>query len=191
MMATTLKQKFFLAAREGNLNEVAACFSRDESLVTARDSRGHTALHFAAEKNHHKVVEWLIDKGANKDAKTNSGHTPLCLAVINAAITSAGSLLSREADPNIKTNQGVPPLHFAIDDFEMLQLLLSTRRTDSNIRDFNMNTALHIASDRSREQAIQLLKRSGASIYVRNKQGITPVGVAKNDKIRKLLKKNG
>lgn len=39
-----------------------------------------TALHFAAQENHADVVNYLIDLGANIEAKSSIGRTPLHLA---------------------------------------------------------------------------------------------------------------
>ena len=36
-----------------------------------------TPLHNAAGEGNKEIVEWLIDKGADVNAKTNDGYTPL------------------------------------------------------------------------------------------------------------------
>jgi ankyrin repeat protein len=49
--------------------------------VDAKDSRGYTALHYAAMREEKALCELLIDHGADCDAHTNAGHnTPLHLA---------------------------------------------------------------------------------------------------------------
>jgi ankyrin repeat protein len=45
----------------------------------ARDRRGFTALHRAAERGHRDVVELLLAKGADRTAEAE-GHTPRSLA---------------------------------------------------------------------------------------------------------------
>ncbi|PNH07618.1 Palmitoyltransferase ZDHHC17 [Tetrabaena socialis] len=43
---------------------------------------GNTALHWASEKGHPKVVEMLLRAGADKEAENNEGETPLDLALL-------------------------------------------------------------------------------------------------------------
>jgi hypothetical protein len=51
--------------------------------VNARDKRGFTALHRAAEMGHKEIVEILLDNGADKTIAAE-GHTPLSLAEMRA-----------------------------------------------------------------------------------------------------------
>ena len=46
-----------------------------------RDEHGHTALHLAAWfGDSPDVVEWLLQRGADANAKDNNGNTPLKMA---------------------------------------------------------------------------------------------------------------
>ena len=45
------------------------------------DGRGHTPLHRAAQKSRKEIVELLIAKGADVNAKDNQGITPLDSAI--------------------------------------------------------------------------------------------------------------
>ena len=49
--------------------------------VEARDNYSRTPLYYAVEKGHKKMVELLIARGANVNAKSN-GSTPLDLAIV-------------------------------------------------------------------------------------------------------------
>jgi ankyrin repeat protein len=49
--------------------------------VNAADHTGDTVLHIAAAKGYNRVVELLVQKGANLDAKDNDGRTPLAFAL--------------------------------------------------------------------------------------------------------------
>jgi len=49
--------------------------------VNAADSQGQTALHGAAEWGWDRVVQFLVDHGANLDVKDKRGHTPLDAAM--------------------------------------------------------------------------------------------------------------
>ena len=48
--------------------------------IHAKDKCGYQSIHWAAHHDHPDIVELLIPKGANANAKTSSGQTPLELA---------------------------------------------------------------------------------------------------------------
>jgi hypothetical protein len=49
--------------------------------VNAGNAAGDTALHIAAQQGFDTVVQVLVDKGANVNAKNKQGRTPLALAM--------------------------------------------------------------------------------------------------------------
>lgn len=49
---------------------------RDVNLTTA-ETKGNTALHYAAGMGYYALVEWLVNNGAEINRKTNRGKTPL------------------------------------------------------------------------------------------------------------------
>ncbi|WP_108784243.1 ankyrin repeat domain-containing protein [Wolbachia endosymbiont of Bemisia tabaci] len=72
-----------------------------------------TPLHFAALNGHFKVVELLISKGADINAKDDSGLTPLHLASGGGYEEIVKLLSNGGADINAKDSNDVVPLHFA------------------------------------------------------------------------------
>ena len=65
--------------------------------MEAKGNHGSTPLQVAAENGHDKVVELLLQNGANLEAKTNKGWTPLLGAARMgqpAAISSSTTLLA-------------------------------------------------------------------------------------------------
>ena len=48
--------------------------------------------------DHHYVVEWLVNRGANVEAKSNAGDTPLMVASQYDSINSAVFLTARDVD---------------------------------------------------------------------------------------------
>ena len=69
--------------------------------VNAKDDVGEPALHHAASQGHKEIVELLIAKGADVNAK-GSGTTPLDLAIINGE-TEIADLLRKHGG---KTAEG-------------------------------------------------------------------------------------
>jgi ankyrin repeat protein len=49
-------------------------------LVDCKDEDGYTALHYAAESGQAEVMELLVKKGAEVEARTNKGVTALQIA---------------------------------------------------------------------------------------------------------------
>ena len=68
------------------LTDAAAILQQDRFYVNAKDrsaSSRSTPLHYAAGHGHKEIVELLIVKGADVNAKTNIGMTPLYEAAID------------------------------------------------------------------------------------------------------------
>lgn len=54
-------------------------------LVTASDPTGRTALHWAAERAWKRVTAWLLDHGAEVNARAKNGQTPLDLVAATSS----------------------------------------------------------------------------------------------------------
>lgn len=67
---------------------------------------GHSPLHYAAERNHTEMVTFLLDKGANIEARNAMGNTPLLLAVNFTMTDTVKLLLKRGANINVRNNNG-------------------------------------------------------------------------------------
>jgi ankyrin repeat protein len=62
--------------------------------ISARDDEGKTPLHFAYQHGVKKMVDFLLEKGAKRDAKTKHGITPEMLHSLSA-YSKLWNLLSR------------------------------------------------------------------------------------------------
>lgn len=61
----------------GDLERVKKATVRNPSIVDAQDARGNTALHYAAEKGHPEIVQWLLSQNAKPDIANHQNVTPL------------------------------------------------------------------------------------------------------------------
>ena len=108
--------------------------------IHVRSSKGKTALHCAAKAGFLKVIDVLIENGANIDATDNNGETPLFEAIRSTIKdgekqrASIEALLEKGANPHVKNNKGLTPL----------QIAQRMRRTDA-------------------EEVVKLLKKYGAN----------------------------
>lgn len=65
-----------------------------------------TALHAAVSANQPRMVSWLLDAGADPNARQQMDYTPLMGAAANARLDILELLLARGADPSLKTSDG-------------------------------------------------------------------------------------
>lgn len=96
-----------------------------------RTSENYTPLHYAARRSSPDIVQYLIDLGANVNARTKryqftiGRYTPLHVAIQKPE--NLRVLIAAEADINIKDASGNTPLHWAtfnIKRVESLNILL-------------------------------------------------------------------
>ena len=83
--------------------------------VDEKDGVGWTPLHYAAVEGNKEVVELLITKGADVNAKDDqSGETPLHFAAFSGHKEIVELLIAKGADVNAKDDDGKTPLDSAI-----------------------------------------------------------------------------
>lgn len=83
-----------------------------------------SALQFAVRNGHEKVVQLLIDRGAEIEAKNSAGFTALCEASSLHHEASIALLLEEVATVNQRNDEGMNAIHFA----------LESKMSDSTVR---------------------------------------------------------
>lgn len=102
------------AARWGNEDVVRLLLGGGADCNTALPwMRGRSPLSLAAEGGHVRVMELLLDKGANIDQMDDSGRTSLSWATYSQKRWPVHSLLERKALVDVKDNDGRTPLSWA------------------------------------------------------------------------------
>jgi ankyrin repeat protein len=89
------------------LNHGADLSCRDKS----RDKKGWTLLHYAIRESNEDIVDLLLKRGMDINAKDKYGYTPLHWAVTNKDKKMVELLVSRGADVNARNLQGNTPLY--------------------------------------------------------------------------------
>jgi ankyrin repeat protein len=104
-------------------------------------------LHHAASSNRLQIVQLLLDRGADVNAKDHNGRTPLHVASLEGEMQVVHALLDRGADINIQTKNGSTPLHDAVCvlHVEYARALLD-RGADFHRVDNKGRTPLHFAA---------------------------------------------
>ncbi|URE37682.1 Ankyrin repeat [Musa troglodytarum] len=108
-----------IGAKKGDLKEVKQLLDAGMDVnVTALGSKalGVTPLHLAAQGGHINVMDELLERGANIDARTKGacGWTPLHIAAKERNKQAIKFLIENGAflPPDINDNRFNPPLHY-------------------------------------------------------------------------------
>jgi ankyrin repeat protein len=152
--------------------------------IQARDSLGNTPLSWAAGFGTGDVVQELVDSGADVNTvDTVLGYTPLLWASGFGEPQSVRILLEAGTDLEVHdTAEGRTPLMHAVrtGKVEGVTLLLAGG-ANVNALDNTNNTGLHIAAAGNNVsiEKVKALVENGADTSLKNKQGQTPLDLAK------------
>jgi cytohesin len=200
------------AASEGNFDKVKELLDNNPRLIKAKGHFNRTLLHrattgeylhsegthWATAPNYRQVIELLIAKGADVDARDATGETPLHIAAMSKDIEIAELLISKGADVNAKDNTGETPLQkaryknavellvengakadiFVASSFGLIDKvnsLLEATPALLNAKGEYEWTPLHWAVHGKQKQVIELLIVKGADINATDVGGDTPL----------------
>ena len=88
--------------------------------IHAKNENGMTLIHYAVDNDESMdVLQYIINQGADVNAKDDEGLTPLCYSILNIFKTNElkatlDFLLKNGAAVNTKDNDGLTPLHYLI-----------------------------------------------------------------------------
>ena len=173
------------ALDKGHLDIVLLFLDRGAS-VDSRDLLRRTALYKASSRGYAKVLQCLIDHGADPNAECDDKDgwrkvkwTALYVASKNGRLDIARTLVEHGADMNHQDNFGRSPLHIASrnQSTDLARLLLD-HGANPNASDTWGVTALHEASTQGQTTLVMSLLEYGANVDARDKQGSTPLHFA-------------
>ncbi|MGE0495412.1 MAG: ankyrin repeat domain-containing protein [Vulcanimicrobiota bacterium] len=99
------------AAIAGDVEAAQAVLA--DSNLEARNNEGRTALLLAATTGNLKMLQLLVEAGADRDAVDHHGLSALHLAASNRHTPACRYLLEQGANPNLPEKAGNTPLHLA------------------------------------------------------------------------------
>ena len=166
----------YYAALCGLRDMVEKLISERPDHVSARGGRCGTALHAASRWNHLKVVQSLLNHGADVDDQGWEGWTPLHVVSRWGHLEVGRCLIEHGADVNAKNDEHWTPLHLATCNghFELAQTLVNYN-ADIDAQNHFGETPLHEASFHGAVDAARLLLDKGADPRVRSKGQWTPL----------------
>ncbi len=152
---------------------------------------GATDLHFAAENGWAKLAQWLIDKGADVNAKTKdvNGYTPLHRAAYYNEADVAKVLLAKGANVNAQDsnpNFRWTPLNYAVSEnaVEVAKILLANG-ADVNSK-MSGATPLYSAVVDNKLAIATMLLEKGADANAKALDGSTPLDRAIDDEYTQM-----
>ncbi|KAN0130291.1 hypothetical protein V8E53_011914 [Lactarius tabidus] len=177
--------------------------------ASARGGASDTASHAAATRNHLNVAarlytslpyveiaQWLLEHGADVNAKQDDHWTPLHEAANNGRVELVRALLeNHDVDIDAQNEIGNTPLHAASSNGEVqVARLLLDRGAGIKACGKDRSTPLHVASCYGKMEVVRLLVERGADVSAEDDEGRTAYQIALQEghnKIAQLLAGHG
>ena len=175
-----MKTPLMYAAKGGDAETVKYLIDHGSDINAKADnplviSKNRTALMPALENKNHRVLELLLENGANMNYLTNNvliDWTPLMHACHNDDIESLELLLTYGADVKMKNSNGETALIFASQCAPEFPRLLLQHGADVNAKDNSGNSAIMYAvTDNYDISLTKLLIDAGAGLFEKDNSG--------------------
>jgi hypothetical protein len=161
LVGTAFADPIHDAAKNGNLAGVQAELDKGVNVIEKEDNYGRTPLHHASTNGHKKIVELLIAKGADVNAKSKFENTPLNLAAFWGHKEIVELFIAKGADVNAKSKYTGTPLRAAAEKGhkEIAELLIAE---GANVNaNHGGHTPLDWAISRKHPETVDLLRKHG------------------------------
>ena len=166
------------ASQSGNLEEARAIVTAEPALLDSKGAGLNTPLSWAAFHGHLKVVQYLVNQGADIEAQNGDGCMPLHAAATNNHEEIARFLLDEGAVIEAKCWRfGTTPLDTAAFDGspDVLQFLISR---DANVDTDSSFPPLHYVAGAGFASLVDLMLAKGAPVNEADPNGQTPLHYA-------------
>lgn len=137
-----------------------------------------------------KIIEILLNNGANANTKDIEGETPLHYAAFFCNHSALIALLQNQTvDVNVIDSRGYSPIHWAALDVHSnrVQLLFEKGAKIQTVNKINGMTPLHLSASNGRYETSKFFIDNGADINARDKMKHTPLYYAKQSKKNNVL----
>jgi ankyrin repeat protein len=150
----------FAAADSGDLTLVRSIIAENSYLINDRDEEGCTPLEVAVKKDRLEVAKYLLDQGAEVNARNKHGYSALHFVKSKAM---AEVLVSKGAEVNMTENYGLTPLHDAVlEGYTDIVEFLISKGADVNVIENKGFTPLKMAVKYHLPEIEAILRRHNA-----------------------------
>ncbi|KAK1067124.1 palmitoyltransferase akr1 [Friedmanniomyces endolithicus] len=171
-----VEQDLMQLARLGELRSIQRLFDSGTYNAKSTDEQGISALHWAAINGHHALCHFLIQSGADVNARGGDAQaTPVLWASKRCHLQVVSLLLANGADPLLKDDQGYNLLHSATLDGNIYQLILLLHQPNLSVDvpDSQGHTSLMWAAYKGFGACVDILLRWGADVQSVDEMGFT------------------
>ncbi|XP_072674948.1 ankyrin repeat domain-containing protein 26-like isoform X3 [Canis lupus baileyi] len=174
------------AAYEGNIS-IARKLLLNKGDIEAKNKDGLTPLLLAINEKKEKMVAFLVEK-ANINAVDYAKRSCLHLACANGHEDMVKLLVDRKCQLNLRDVENTTALLKAVQsqDEACVDILLK-HGANPDLKDIKGNTALHYAALGDNVTIAQKLLLKKVNMEIRNKDGLTPLLLAINEKKEKMV----
>ena len=205
------------AAAEGDLKAVKEHLAKGTDINTKDGQFGLTALSWATGANHVDTIAFLLQQGANVNAKNRDGGAPLHTAAFFGLDELGTLLIENGADINVRNNQGATVMDTLMLDWEtteffagMMKLtldretvetgrgklvaLMRQQGLDTSASDPGSSGDIWTATGTGNIEAVKQYLSKGVKVDAKNTDGATALHIAAilgHDEITEFLIQKG
>jgi ankyrin repeat protein/L-ascorbate metabolism protein UlaG (beta-lactamase superfamily) len=167
------------AAGDGDLEKLAELVAADPEVVNAKYEENNTALHTAVMNGQLDAVIFLLDAGADPDARNSANQSPLLYGAYQNEVEIVELLISRGAEFDYWDTRQYKPIHFAARQggAETVRLLVEKGAAFDEPGAMG-RTPLHFAALNGHTAVAVFLVEKGADTGKVDNDGLTPFVIA-------------
>jgi len=186
-----------------NTDEIAKILIQNGANVNLSNSFKETILMLAIsnKKINYNLIELIVSKSSNLNAKDSEGNTALFYAIKKNDFNISRLLIEKGANINLQNIKGKTPLMISISNsinrnkfFNEISKFLILKNADVNIKDNARKTPLMYAAFLGNIELLRFIILKGADYNAKNKYNnsvLTYAVASGNEDIQKVLKRKG
>ncbi|XP_008191884.3 uncharacterized protein LOC100142051 [Tribolium castaneum] len=149
-----------------------------QKTIDKKDKFGRTPLYLACQLGLYKIVELLIESGANVNYST-----PLHIACLHAHDNIVKLLLKAGTDINATDSYNITPLHTASwnGHHTTVQILTANKNVEIDVQTSGGCTPLYVAARNKHDRVVELLIEAKANVNLAQKENVTPLMIASQE----------
>ncbi|NOR46379.1 MAG: hypothetical protein GQ534_12410 [Candidatus Delongbacteria bacterium] len=177
------------AIDQDDLIKVKIIIKADKALLEQKINEYFTPLNYAAVNSKTEIAKFLIDFGADLNAKDKEGSSPLHNSAAKSNYDISKYLIDKGADVNFKDMNDVTPLHFACmsGNLEIVKYMVK-KGAEVNAVSKAGNRPVSWSVVRNQVEAIKFLKENKADVSYINENGQNLLFAAAGRKAKESFK---